>query len=77
MRGDVDAAKAVYAGTTPLSAEDIADIIVFNRKFAKTKKELYLHGPPLTTVTRKENTVIAETLVFPNHQASGRDIYRS
>jgi NADP-dependent 3-hydroxy acid dehydrogenase YdfG len=31
MRGDVDAAKAVYKGTIPLDAQDIAEIIVFNR----------------------------------------------
>lgn len=27
-------------------------------------------------LSRRDNTVIAETLVFPNHQASARDVYR-
>lgn len=55
--GDLDAAKKVYAGTEPLIAEDIAEIIVF-------------------AISRKLNTVIAETLVFSTNQASSRDIYR-
>lgn len=56
-RGDVDKAKAVYKGTEPLLAEDIAEIITFN-------------------LTRRQNTVVADTLVFPSHQASAAHIYR-
>lgn len=33
MRGDAEKAKAVYKGTTPLVAEDVAEIIVFNCKY--------------------------------------------
>lgn len=57
FKGDKDKAKAVYAGTEPLVAEDIAEIIVFN-------------------VTRKENTVVAETLVFSTNQASASHLWR-
>lgn len=57
FKGDTEKAKAVYAGTEPLVAEDIAEIIVFN-------------------VTRKENTVVAETLVFSTNQASAVHLYR-
>lgn len=57
-RGDKSKADAVYQGTEPLVAEDIAELIVF-------------------TLTRRENTVIAETLVFPSHQASASHVYRS
>ena len=57
FRGDKDKAKAVYAGTEPLLAEDIAEIIVFG-------------------VTRKQKTVIAETLVFSTNQASASHLYR-
>lgn len=58
FRGDVEKAKAVYAGTEPLVALDIAEIIVF-------------------ALTRKQNTVIAETLVFSTNQASSSHLYRA
>lgn len=57
FHGDDAAAKKVYEGTTPLTASDIAEIIVFG-------------------VSRRENTVIAETLVFPSHQAGASHIYK-
>lgn len=57
FKGDTEKAKAVYAGTEPLLAEDIAEIIVFG-------------------VTRKQKTVIAETLVFSTNQASAFHLYR-
>lgn len=57
FHGDEAAAEKAYEGTEPLTAQDIAEIIVFG-------------------VTRRQNTVIADTLVFPNHQASGNHIYR-
>lgn len=57
FRGDLEKAKAVYAGTEPLVAADIAEIIVF-------------------ALTRKQNTVIAETLVFSTNQASSSHLYR-
>ncbi|ODQ81560.1 hypothetical protein BABINDRAFT_159834, partial [Babjeviella inositovora NRRL Y-12698] len=55
--GDSDKAANVYKGTTPLDAQDIAEVIVFG-------------------CSRKENTVIAESLVFPSHQASASHVYR-
>lgn len=55
--GDQKAANNVYEGTSPLDAEDIAEVIVFG-------------------LTRKQNTVIAETLVFPSHQASASHVYK-
>lgn len=58
FRGDLEKAKAVYAGTEPLVAEDIAEVITF-------------------ALTRKQNTVIAETLVFPTNQASSSHLYRA
>ena len=57
FRGDKSKADAVYKGTEPLVAEDIAELITF-------------------TLTRRENVVIAETLVFPSHQASASHVYR-
>lgn len=57
FRGDLQKAKAVYAGTEPLVAEDIAELITF-------------------AVTRKQNTVIAETLIFSTNQASATHLYR-
>lgn len=57
FRGDKSKADAVYTGTEPLVAEDIAEIITF-------------------ALTRRENFVIAETLVFPSHQASASHVYR-
>ncbi|CAN6622318.1 NADP-dependent 3-hydroxy acid dehydrogenase [Trichomonascus vanleenenianus] len=56
-RGDKDKAAAVYKGTEPLVAEDIAEMIVF-------------------ALTRRQNTVIADTLIFPSHQASASHVYR-
>ncbi|KAK6454825.1 uncharacterized protein RJT20DRAFT_135994 [Scheffersomyces xylosifermentans] len=58
FKNDVEKAKAVYANTEPLVAEDIAEIIVFG-------------------ITRKQNTVIAETLVFSTNQASASHLYRN
>lgn len=57
FHGDADAAEKTYDGTTPLTAEDIAEIIVFG-------------------CSRRQNTVIAETLVFPSHQASASHVFR-
>lgn len=57
FRGDKSKADAVYSGTEPLVAEDIAEVITFN-------------------LTRRQNTVIADTLVFPSHQASASHIHR-
>ena len=57
FRGDKSKADAVYAGTEPLTPEDVAELITF-------------------TLTRRENTVIAESLVFPSHQASATHIHR-
>ncbi|EGW30780.1 uncharacterized protein SPAPADRAFT_51980 [Spathaspora passalidarum NRRL Y-27907] len=56
-KGDEQAADKVYEGTEPLTAEDIAEIIVFGS-------------------SRRDNTVIAETIVYPQHQASPVHIYR-
>lgn len=57
FKGDEEKAKAVYAGTEPLYADDIAEFIVF-------------------AITRKEKTVMAETLVFSTNQASATHLYR-
>lgn len=57
FHGDEEAAKKVYEGTTPLTPEDIAEIIVFG-------------------VSRRANTVIAETLVFPSHQAGAFHVHK-
>lgn len=57
FRGDKSKADAVYAGTEPLVADDIAEFITY-------------------TLTRRENVVIADTLIFPNHQASPTHVYR-
>lgn len=57
FHGDQNAADSVYTGVTPLTAEDIAELIVF-------------------AATRRENTVVAETLVFPSHQAGSSLSYR-
>ncbi|CAI5759284.1 unnamed protein product [Candida verbasci] len=56
-RGDAQKADDVYKGTEPLTADDVAELIVFN-------------------LTRRENTVIAESLIFANNQASSHHIYR-
>ncbi|EOO03357.1 putative nadp-dependent l-serine l-allo-threonine dehydrogenase ydfg protein [Phaeoacremonium minimum UCRPA7] len=55
--GDKGKADAVYSGVEPLTAEDIAEIVVF-------------------TATRRENVVIADTLVFPSHQAGATSLHR-
>lgn len=57
FRGDLEKAKAVYNGTEPLVATDIAEIITFS-------------------LTRRQNTVLAETLVFSTNQASASHLYR-
>ena len=57
FHGDADAAEKTYDGTTPLTAEDIAEIIVFG-------------------CSRRANTVVAETLVFPSHQALASHVFR-
>lgn len=58
FRGDKSKADAVYAGSEPLVAADIAELITF-------------------TLTRRENTVIAETLIFPSHQASASHVHKN
>ncbi|EFX02921.1 short chain dehydrogenase reductase [Grosmannia clavigera kw1407] len=55
--GDKSKADAVYAGYTPLTPEDIAEIVVF-------------------TVTRPQNVVVANTLVFPQHQAGAGTLHK-
>ncbi|CAI6087684.1 unnamed protein product [Clonostachys chloroleuca] len=55
--GDKSKANAVYAGCTPLTPDDIAEVIVF-------------------TATRPENVVVADSLIFPNHQASATIMHR-
>lgn len=57
MRGDKDKADAIYKGVTPLTPQDIAEIIVF-------------------AVSRPENVVLAESLVFPSHQAGAGVMHR-
>lgn len=57
FKGDSERAKKVYESTTPLYADDIAELIGF-------------------AVSRKQNTVIAETLIFSSNQASAYHIYR-
>ncbi|KAL6940574.1 hypothetical protein ACO0QE_004481 [Hanseniaspora vineae] len=56
-KGDTERAKQVYQGTTPLYADDIADLIVYS-------------------TSRKENVVLAESLIFATNQASPFHIYR-
>ncbi|EJS44181.1 YMR226C [Saccharomyces arboricola H-6] len=56
-RGNEEQAKNVYKDTTPLMADDVADLIVYS-------------------TSRKQNTVIADTLIFPNNQASPHHIFR-
>lgn len=57
FHGDKAAADKVYEGTTPLTPEDIAEVIVFG-------------------VSRRQNTVVAETLVFPSHQAGAVHVHK-
>ena len=56
-RGNEEQAKNVYKDTTPLMADDVADLIVY-------------------ATSRKQNTVIADTLIFPTNQASPYHIFR-
>ncbi|KAK7538162.1 NADP-dependent L-serine/L-allo-threonine dehydrogenase-like protein ydfG [Phyllosticta citribraziliensis] len=55
--GDKAKADAVYKGVEPLTADDIAEVIVF-------------------AAGRRENVVIADTLIFPNHQAAATVMHR-
>ncbi|KAF2483194.1 hypothetical protein BDY17DRAFT_296989 [Neohortaea acidophila] len=55
--GDKEKADNVYKGVTPLTGEDIAEMIVF-------------------AAGRPENVVVADMLVFPNHQASAQVMHR-
>lgn len=48
--GDKDKSDAVYKGTEPLTAVDIAEVMTF-------------------ALTRRENMVVARSLVFPSHRA--------
>jgi 3-hydroxy acid dehydrogenase / malonic semialdehyde reductase len=56
-KGNSDAAGKVYENTTPLYADDIAEMIVY-------------------ATSRKENTVLAQALVFPSSQASPFHLHR-
>ncbi|MCJ1298168.1 hypothetical protein MMC08_000957 [Hypocenomyce scalaris] len=56
-RGDKTKADAVYSGVTPLTPDDIAEIVVF-------------------AAGRRENVVFADSLLFPNHQASATVLHR-
>lgn len=56
-RGNEEQAKNVYKDTTPLMADDVADLIVYS-------------------TSRKQNTVVADTLIFPTNQASPYHIFR-
>lgn len=49
--GSREMADKVYEGCDPLTAEDIAEVVVF-------------------AVTRRENVVVADTLLYPNHEVS-------
>lgn len=55
--GDKSKADAVYAGCEPLTADDIAEVVVF-------------------TAGRRENVVVADTLIFPNHQAGATTMHK-
>ncbi|KAG7763543.1 hypothetical protein KL946_003644 [Ogataea haglerorum] len=56
--GDPEKAKKVYEGYEPLSAKDIAEVVVFN-------------------CSRRQNVVVAESLVFPTAQAGSYHRYRA
>ncbi|KOG97556.1 hypothetical protein GRS66_010037 [Saccharomyces pastorianus] len=56
-RGNEEQAKNVYKDTTPLMADDVADLIVYS-------------------TSRKQNTVVADSLIFPTNQASPHHIFR-
>jgi 3-hydroxy acid dehydrogenase/malonic semialdehyde reductase len=47
----------IFSGCEPLTADDIAEIIVF-------------------AAGRRQNVVLAETMVYPNHQAGAVAIYK-
>ena len=55
--GDKSKADAVYAGCEPLTADDIAEVVVF-------------------TAGRRENVVVADSLIFPNHQAGATTMHK-
>ncbi|GAB7327487.1 hypothetical protein MBLNU13_g11363t1 [Cladosporium sp. NU13] len=55
--GDKSKADAVYAGCEPLTADDIAELVVF-------------------TAGRRENVVVADSLIFPNHQAGATTMHK-
>ena len=55
--GDNSKADAVYAGCEPLTADDIAEAVVF-------------------TVGRRENVVVADSLIFPDHQAGATTMHK-
>lgn len=55
--GDKSKADAVYGGCEPLTAEDIAEVVVF-------------------AAGRRENVVVADSLIFPNHQASATSMHK-
>jgi 3-hydroxy acid dehydrogenase/malonic semialdehyde reductase len=57
LYGDKSKADAVYAGCEPLTADDIAEVVVF-------------------AVGRRENDVVADSLIFPNQQAGATTIHR-
>lgn len=56
-RGDQARADGEYKGVEPLTAEDIAEVIVFG-------------------VGRRQNVVLADTLIFPSHQAGAGIMHR-
>ncbi|KAF1925005.1 NAD(P)-binding protein [Didymella exigua CBS 183.55] len=56
-RGDEASAEKVYEGCSPLTPEDVAEVIVF-------------------AASRRENVVVADSILYPNHQASWQDIHR-
>lgn len=57
FKGDSASAKNVYKGMEPLTAEDIAETIVF-------------------ATSRRQNTVIAESVIFPTSQSSAYHNHR-
>ncbi|PVH68970.1 NAD(P)-binding protein [Cadophora sp. DSE1049] len=57
FNGDKSKAALVYKGCEPLTAQDIAEVLVF-------------------TVTRRENVVVADTLIMPNHQAAATVLHK-
>ena len=62
--------------------------VVVRNRGDKTKADaVYVGAEPLTpqdvaemivfAITRRQNTVIADTLMFPSHQASASHVYKS